>query len=47
MHVTAKAPFVANECWTVGDLVRFHTSEKLLLLSHDPEGYRQLGRIVA
>ena len=33
--------------WTVGDLVRFHTAEKLLLLAHDPEGYRQLGRIVA
>ncbi len=33
--------------WTVGDLVRFHTAEKLLLLAHDTEGYRQLGRIVA
>lgn len=33
--------------WTVGDLVRFHTAEKLLLLAHDPEGYRQLGRVVA
>jgi uncharacterized protein YbgA (DUF1722 family)/uncharacterized protein YbbK (DUF523 family) len=33
--------------WTVGGLVAFHTSEKLLLLAHDPEGYRQLGRIVA
>jgi uncharacterized protein YbgA (DUF1722 family) len=33
--------------WSVGDLVRFHTAEKLLLLAHDPEGYRQLGRIVA
>jgi uncharacterized protein YbgA (DUF1722 family)/uncharacterized protein YbbK (DUF523 family) len=33
--------------WTPGDLVRFHTAEKLLLLAHDPEGYRQLGRIVA
>ena len=33
--------------WTVGDLVRFHTAEKLLLLAHDPEGYRRLGRIVA
>ena len=31
----------------VGDLVRFHTAEKLLLLAHHPEGYRQLGRIVA
>ena len=25
----------------------FHTAEKLLLLAHDPDGYRQLGRIVA
>jgi uncharacterized protein YbgA (DUF1722 family) len=33
--------------FTVGDLVRFHTAEKLLLLAHHPEGYRQLGRIVA
>ena len=33
--------------WTVGDVVRFHTAEKLLLLAHDPEGYRQLGRVVA
>jgi uncharacterized protein YbgA (DUF1722 family) len=31
----------------VGDLVRFHTAEKLLLLAHDPEGYRELGRLVA
>lgn len=33
--------------WTVGDLVRFHTAEKLLLLAHEPEGYRALGRVVA
>jgi uncharacterized protein YbgA (DUF1722 family)/uncharacterized protein YbbK (DUF523 family) len=33
--------------WTVGDLVRFHTAEKLQLLAHDPETYRQLGRRVA
>jgi uncharacterized protein YbgA (DUF1722 family)/uncharacterized protein YbbK (DUF523 family) len=33
--------------WTVGDLVRFHTAEKLLLLAHDPEAYRALGRLVA
>ena len=30
-----------------GDLVRFHTAEKYLLLAHDPEGYRALGRMVA
>ncbi len=33
--------------WTVGDLVRFHSAEKMLLLAHDPEGYRALGRLVA
>ena len=33
--------------WTVGDLVRFHTAHKLLLLAHAPEAYRQLGRLVA
>jgi uncharacterized protein YbgA (DUF1722 family)/uncharacterized protein YbbK (DUF523 family) len=33
--------------WTVGDLVRFHTAEKLLLLAHDPAAYRELGRLVA
>lgn len=33
--------------WSPGDLVRFHTSEKLLLLAHDPRGYQALGRLVA
>ncbi|HET6412385.1 MAG TPA: DUF523 and DUF1722 domain-containing protein [Anaeromyxobacter sp.] len=33
--------------WTVGDLVRFHTGEKLLVLAHDPAAYRALGRLVA
>jgi uncharacterized protein YbgA (DUF1722 family)/uncharacterized protein YbbK (DUF523 family) len=33
--------------WTPGDLVRFHTAHKLLLLAHAPEAYRQLGRVVA
>jgi uncharacterized protein YbgA (DUF1722 family) len=33
--------------WTVGELVRFHTAHKLLLLAHAPEAYRQLGRLVA
>lgn len=30
-----------------GDLVRFHTSEKLLLMAHQPTGYAALGRQVA
>jgi uncharacterized protein YbgA (DUF1722 family)/uncharacterized protein YbbK (DUF523 family) len=33
--------------WSVGDLVRFHTANKLLLLAHAPEAYRRLGRLVA
>jgi uncharacterized protein YbgA (DUF1722 family)/uncharacterized protein YbbK (DUF523 family) len=33
--------------WSRGDLVAFHTAEKYLLLSHEPEGYQELGRLVA
>ena len=33
--------------WSMGDLVRFHTAEKMLLLSHDQQKYRKLGRLVA
>lgn len=33
--------------WRAGDLVRFHTNEKLLLMGHDRKGYDQLGQIVA
>jgi len=33
--------------WSLGDLIRFHSREKLLLLAHDPETYRKLGRLVA
>lgn len=33
--------------WRVGDLVRFHTAEKLLLMAHDLGGYRALGKLVA
>ncbi len=33
--------------WTVGDLVAFHAAEKLLVLAHDPEAYRHLGKLVA
>jgi len=33
--------------WTIGDLVRFHTAHKLLLLAHSPKDYRELGRMVA
>jgi len=38
--------FFAGE-WTLGDLVTFHTREKLLLLAHEPRGYTALGRLVA
>ncbi len=33
--------------WSVGDLVRFHTGEKLLLMAHHPKTYTELGRLVA
>ena len=33
--------------WRVGDLVRFHTAEKLLLMAHDPKAHSLLGRVVA
>lgn len=33
--------------WRGGDLVRFHTAEKLLLMGHDLKGYRDLGKLVA
>ncbi len=33
--------------WTMGELVSFHTSEKLLLLAHSPTDYRELGALVA
>jgi uncharacterized protein YbgA (DUF1722 family)/uncharacterized protein YbbK (DUF523 family) len=33
--------------WMVGDLVRFHTAHKLLLLAHAPGMYRRLGQLVA
>ena len=33
--------------WRYGDVVAFHTSEKLLLLAHDEKIYRSLGRLVA
>ena len=33
--------------WTRGAVVEFHTAEKLLLMAHSPEAYRDLGRLVA
>jgi uncharacterized protein YbgA (DUF1722 family)/uncharacterized protein YbbK (DUF523 family) len=33
--------------WTAGDVVRFHTAHKLMLLAHSPQAYRRLGRVVA
>lgn len=33
--------------WTIGSIVDFHTSEKLLLRAHNEAAYRQLGRLVA
>jgi uncharacterized protein YbgA (DUF1722 family)/uncharacterized protein YbbK (DUF523 family) len=33
--------------WTTGDLVRFHTAHKLVLMAHSPAAYARLGRVVA
>ena len=33
--------------WTIGDLVRFHSAHKLVLLSHSTQAYTRLGRLVA
>lgn len=33
--------------WRMGDLVRFHTREKMLLLAHDRTAYQELGQLVA
>jgi uncharacterized protein YbgA (DUF1722 family)/uncharacterized protein YbbK (DUF523 family) len=33
--------------WKIGQLVRFHSREKFLLLAHSPNHYRLLGRLVA
>lgn len=38
---------VFSDSWRVKEVIQFHEQEKLLLLSHDPEGCRSLGRIVA
>ncbi len=40
-----RALFASN--WSLGDLVAFHSKEKLLLLAHRPESYKELGRLVA
>ncbi len=36
-----------NSRWTLAGLVRFHEEHKLTLLSHSPDAYRVLGRLVA
>ncbi len=33
--------------WTPGEMVAFHSREKLLLLAHEPKTYRSLGKLVA
>jgi uncharacterized protein YbgA (DUF1722 family) len=33
--------------WRLGDLVKFHTAHKFLLLAHSPKEFRELGRLVA
>ncbi len=39
--------FLFDTEWKLGDLVAFHTAEKLLIRAHDPVVYRKLGRLVA
>jgi uncharacterized protein YbgA (DUF1722 family)/uncharacterized protein YbbK (DUF523 family) len=39
--------FAPGSRWTVGDLVAFHSAEKLLLMAHDPATYTALGKLVA
>lgn len=38
--------FFASD-WSAGSLIRFHSHEKLLLMSHNPQAYAELGRMVA
>jgi len=38
---------VLNERWNVGHLVKFHTRNKLLILSHSEKHYRMMGRMIA
>jgi uncharacterized protein YbgA (DUF1722 family)/uncharacterized protein YbbK (DUF523 family) len=33
--------------WTPGDLVHFHSAQKLILMAHSPAAYRSLGQLVA
>jgi uncharacterized protein YbgA (DUF1722 family)/uncharacterized protein YbbK (DUF523 family) len=33
--------------WSLGALIRFHTSHKLMVLAHSPDIYRQLGLLLA
>lgn len=40
-----KAAFEVS--WTLGDLMRFHATEKMLLMAHDPGAQRFLGRLLA
>lgn len=38
---------LTREAASLGDLVQFHTDHKLLILSHSPQHYTRLGRLVA
>jgi len=33
--------------WTSAEMVAFHTAHKLQVMAHSPQGYRELGRLVA
>jgi uncharacterized protein YbbK (DUF523 family)/uncharacterized protein YbgA (DUF1722 family) len=46
-YAHARVRSLLDAPWTPGDLVRFHSTEKLLLLAHAPSTYAALGRLVA
>jgi len=46
-YAHARVRALVDGRWTPADLVRFHSTEKLLLLAHAPGAYAAMGRLVA
>lgn len=44
-HHRMRAHF--DRAWTSAEMVAFHTAHKLQVMAHSPQGYRELGRLVA
>jgi uncharacterized protein YbgA (DUF1722 family)/uncharacterized protein YbbK (DUF523 family) len=38
---------IFRERWTIGEVVAFHTANKLTLMAHSPAAYRRIGQLVA